>query len=152
MDGREELVAASGEGLGEIAVRAGEQTVRHLHQRHPAPERRVDLAQLESDVSAPDDEEPLGDIRHLEGGRGVHDPVAFERKAGRHQGKRAHRDDSMLEADHLRLIPAHPDGPRILESAAAAYDLHALGLGHGGEPPRQLAHHAIGLPFAQGIE
>src|SRR5206468_12410344 len=64
----------------------------------------------------------------------------------------AHRDDGMLEADHLRLVAAHPDGPRVLESAVAADDLHALGLGHGREPARELAYHAIGFPFAQGIE
>src|SRR6266481_2297820 len=49
--------------------------------------------------------------------------------------KRARRDDGVLEADHLRLVAAYTDGPRVLEGAAATDDLHALGLGHGGEPP-----------------
>jgi len=46
----------------------------------------------------------------------------------------------------------HAHRARVLEHAAAADDLDALGLGHAGEPARELADHALRLPLAQGIE
>jgi monoamine oxidase len=68
---------AAREVLDEIAVRAGQETVGHLDERHLAAERRVDLPQLESDVAAADDQQTLRNVGHLERRRRVHDALAL---------------------------------------------------------------------------
>src|SRR5439155_501351 len=112
----------------------------------------IDLAELEPDVATADDEEPLGDLGHLERRRRVHDAIAHEVEAGHARPQRSRGDDGVPEADHLRLLAADPDAPRVLEGATPSHDLDLPGLGDRGETARELAHHALGLPLAQGIE
>src|SRR5262249_42962596 len=152
VDGREELLAATGQRLHEIAVHAGEQPVHHFHDSDATTEGGIDLTHLEADVAAAHHEQVLGDLRHLECPRRIHDAVAADGEAGRHHRRRARGHDGVLEAHHLRLLAADADAPRVLEGAAPSDDNHALGLGDRGEPARELAHHALGLPLAHRIE
>src|SRR5262249_24157279 len=152
VDGREELLAATGQRLHEIAVHAGEQPVHHFHDSDATTEGGIDLTQLEADVAAAHHEEAFGNLRDLQRPRRVHDAVAADGEAGRHHRRRARGHDGVLEARALGLAAADADAPRVLEGAAAADDSHALGLGDRGEPARQLADHALGLPLAYRIE
>ena len=58
----------------------------------------------------------------------------------------------MTELERLRLVALDANRARVLEDAAAADDLDALRLGDTGQPARELADHALGLPLAQRIE
>src|SRR5215472_8450301 len=65
VDSREELLAAPGQRLHEIAVHAGEEAFRQLDESDSAAEGSIDLAQLEADVAAAHHEHSLGNVRHL---------------------------------------------------------------------------------------
>jgi len=152
MDLREELLAPAGQRLDERTVDARQEAVGHLDDRHLAPERRVDLPELEADVAAADDEEPLGHVGELERRCRVDDAIAGCGEAGQAHRRRARRDDRVLEAHLLRLVTLHVELARGLEHGPAADDVDALGLRDGREPAREPADHALALPLAQGIE
>src|SRR5439155_276788 len=114
-DLHEELFAMARERLDEVAVHAGQEAVGHLDERHLAAERGVDLAELETDVASADDEEALGQIGELERPRRVHHAVARQRGTGQRAGRRARRDDGVLEADLLRLVALHAERAGVLE-------------------------------------
>ena len=151
-DRLEHALAASGQVLHEIAVGAGQQPVEHLHHRHLAPERRVDLPELEADVAAADDEEAAGDVRDLEGRRGVHHALAHDLDARQPGRRRAGGEDRVLEADLLRLVAGDAQAARVFEGGPAADHLDVLAAGDAGQAAGQLADHALALPLAQRIE
>src|SRR5882672_7845750 len=152
VDLREERLAPAGERLDEGSVHARQEPVGHLDEGHLAPERRVDLTELETDVAAADHEEPLGHLAELERRRRVDDAIADERQSGQPRRRRARRDDRVLEAHLLRLVALHAQLARALEDGAAADDVDALGLRDRREPPREPADDALALPLAQRVE
>src|SRR5206468_12038837 len=146
------LLAPAGERLDEGSVHARQEPVGHLDEGHLAPERRVDLTELKTDVAAADHEEPLGHLAELERRRRVDDAIADERQSGQPRRRRACRDDRVLEAHLRRLVALHAQRARALEGGAAADDVDALGLRDRREPPREPADDALALPLAQRVE
>ena len=151
-DLREELLAPPRERLDQVAVRARQQAVGHLGDGDHAPERGVDLTELETDIAAADHEQPLRNIRQLERRGGIHDAIGLEREAGHARRERAGRHDRVLEADLLGLVALDAQLARALEHGAAADHLDALGLRDRREAARQPAHDSLGLPLAQRVE
>src|SRR5204862_6109786 len=81
-----------------------------------------------------------------------HHAVRREAEAGQWARRRARRDDGGREAELLGLVALDAERAGVLEDAAAADDLHAFRLRDGGEPAREPADDALGLPLAEGVE
>ena len=123
----------------------GSRPSRHLDQRDRAAEGGVDLAQLEADVAAADHEQALGDLGHLERGRGVHQPLA--RRLDARAGGAGAEPVATIACLKRIFCGSSPSTRTLRESSktrAPADDLHALALRDRRQPARELADHALG--------
>ena len=64
---------ALGQHVDQVAIGAGKEPVRHFDDRDAAAKRGVNRAELESDVTAADDQQRFRDVGQVERAGRIHD-------------------------------------------------------------------------------
>lgn len=95
--------AGRGEARAYRATGTADDLAHSLDNRDPAAQCVVDLGHLQTDDSAADDEQPLGDVLQRERAGAVKDPGSFGQKQQAHWFRPA-GDDGVLNADRLGAL------------------------------------------------
>ena len=94
----------------DLPVEAGHQVVHRLDEGHLAAQGRVDVGELEADVAAADDGDPLGDPLELERVVGREDGLSVDGDPGRDEGDGAGRDHDVAGGDGAPDVDAAGQG------------------------------------------
>ena len=108
----------------EIAIGAGQQPVGHFDDRDLRAERRVDRAQLETDVAAADDQQRLRNLRQVERAGRVHHAIAVDRRGPESSSDR--EPVAMIACSNVERLACPP--PRELDAQRLRVDERRLAL------------------------